>query len=78
MSQFTVRGNTDTAHAQATVPIYLVHTLEDPFCPLPGCECHIDQKEITRLLEQVNNGSLILQNAAAFAERTLGKEENDR
>src|SRR5258708_34111061 len=40
MDQMIVRENTDTSQTQAMVPIYVFHTLEAPFCPLPGCECH--------------------------------------
>ncbi len=75
MRQLTVRGNTDTAHAQAVVPIYLVHTLDQLFCPFPDCECHTNQPEITHLLEQINNGLLILRDAASFVERVSSEEK---
>lgn len=71
MNQPTVRGNTDTAHPQAAVPIYLVHTLGNPFCPLPGCECHSNQQAIVRLLKQVGDGLLTLREAADFADGKL-------
>ncbi len=71
MHQMTVRGNTDTVHPQAVVPIYPIHTLENPFCPLPGCECHTNQEAIARLLEQVGDGLLTLREAADFADGGL-------
>ena len=65
---FAVRIQTDTAHPQDIVPIYFIHTPEMPFCPLPSCECHTNQEEIAKLLEQINNGLLTLREAAHFAD----------
>ena len=53
------------------IPVYQIHTLENPFCPLPGCGCHTNQQEIARLLEQVREGLLTLREAADFAEGRL-------
>jgi len=53
------------------IPTYQIHTLENPFCPLPWCKCHVNQQEIARLLEQVREGLLTLREAADFAEGRL-------
>jgi len=71
MDQKIVRENTDTAHTQAIVPIYVFHTLEVPFCPLPGCHCHTNQQEIAKLLDQIKDGVLTLREAADFVDGKL-------
>ena len=53
------------------VPVYLIHTLEHPFCPLPWCACHTNQQEIAKLLGQIAEGVLTLREAADFAEGKL-------
>ncbi len=68
MDQFILRFTTDTAHPQEIVPIYLIHTIENPFCPVPGCWCHTDQARIAKLLEAINNGEMTLREAANFAD----------
>ncbi len=71
MSQVTVHGKTDTAHSQAVVSIYPIHTVDRPFCPLPACECHANQQEIAKLLDQIKEGVLTLREAADFVEGKL-------
>lgn len=61
----------DTAHPQDIVPIYVYHTQENPFCPLPGCWCHTNQQEIAKLLNQIKDGVLTLREAADFADGRL-------
>lgn len=68
MDPFILRFQTDTSHSQDLVPIYLIHTMDNPFCPLPGCWCHTDQERIAPLLEAVRNGTMTLREAADFAE----------
>jgi hypothetical protein len=63
-----LRTNTDTSYPQDIVPIYFIHTPEMPFCPLPGCECHTNQQEIAKLLEQVKEGILTLCEAVLFVD----------
>lgn len=68
MHQFTSRRSTDAAHPQAIVPIYRMHTIDNPFCPIPGCWCHTDQARIAQLLEAIRNGEMTLREAADFAD----------
>ena len=68
MDAFALRYNSDTAHPQDIVPIYFVHSIENPFCPLPGCWCHTDQEKIAQLLEHISNGLMTLREAADFAD----------
>lgn len=64
----SVRGITDTSHPVDLVPIYFMHTIDAPFCPLPGCWCHTDQEQIAPLLQHIADGEMTLQEAANFAE----------
>lgn len=65
---FALRTATDTAYPYDIVPIYLVHTVDNPFCPLPGCWCHTDQERIALLLEAIKEGEMTLREAADFAD----------
>ena len=68
MEAFTLRFTTDTASPQDIVPIYFVHSIEHPFCPVPSCWCHTDQTRIAQLLEHIKEGEMTLQEAAMFAD----------
>ena len=67
-SILALRVPTDTAHPQEIVPIYLIHTLEHPFCPLPGCWCRTDQTRIALILEAIEQGEFNFQEADHFVE----------
>lgn len=63
---------TDTEHPKDTVPMYFIHSVENPFCPVPHCWCHTDQEKIAQLLEHIQEGTLTLREAADFADgRTI-------
>lgn len=57
---------TDTATPQKPIPIYSIHSLEQPFCPDFNCACHSQQREIARLLGLINEGILTLREASDF------------
>jgi len=58
-------GETSTSEI---VPIYFIHSIDSPFCPIPGCWCHGNQEEIAKLLDQIADGLLTLREAADFAD----------
>jgi len=60
-------GTTTTA-AQGGLPVFFFHTPEKPFCFLPTCPCHNNQKEVAKLLLAVREGELTLREAADLAE----------
>ena len=68
MDAFVLRYQSDTAHPQDIVPIYFMHSIDNPFCPIPDCWCHTDQARIAQLLQHVGNGVMTLREAADFAE----------
>lgn len=68
MDAYVLRYQSDTAHPQDIVPIYFIHSIDHPFCPIPSCECHRDQMRIAKLLTHIENGVMTLQEAANFAD----------
>lgn len=60
--------NKTEVSAPSIIPVYPIHTLEHPFCPVPWCACHTNQQEIATLLEQIAEGVLSLREAADFAD----------
>jgi hypothetical protein len=63
----TLRQESDTLTPRSIVPIFLVHTVDKPFCINPYCECHQKQEQIAKLLEETSQGKLTLREAADFA-----------
>jgi hypothetical protein len=59
---------TDTATPQKPIPIYYMHSLEQPYCRNENCECHRRQREVARLLTLISDGIMTLREAADFAE----------
>ncbi len=59
---------TNTAIPQGGIPVFLFHTPDTPFCFVPTCPCHQNQKEVAKLLLAVQAGELTLRNAADFAD----------
>ena len=55
---------TDTAYPLARIPVYSVHSLEQPFCRDLKCQCHSRQQEVARLLGSMLEGNLTLREAA--------------
>ena len=68
MEHFTLRTETDTATPRPVIPIFLIHSLQAPFCHQPGCWCQAGKAQIAPLLEAIRNGELRLREAFSFAE----------
>lgn len=69
--ELTLRGATDTAHPQPVVPVYLIHSLEQPFCDRQRCWCQQGKAQITPILAALKTGSLLLSDAADFSRHEL-------
>ena len=67
-ASLTLRSETDTALPQPVIPLFLLHTLEHPFCINPCCECHTNQEHSMMLLDEIKRGTLTLHEAANFAQ----------
>jgi hypothetical protein len=52
---------TDTQMSQPIVPVFLIHTLEQPFCSQPACACHQNQVAVTALLAAIDQGALTIE-----------------
>jgi len=57
---------TDTATPQRPIPIYYIHSVQQPYCRNPECACHKSQKEVARLLGLIADGIMTLREAADF------------
>jgi len=64
----TISFETDTNHPRSVVPIYFVHTPEQPFCSNTLCECHRNQAHIALLVAAIQRGEMTLKEAADFAD----------
>lgn len=76
MDQFSIPGNTDTAAPQATVPLFLIHSVARPFCPDPLCWCQAQRTQLLLFLEALKSGEMTLCQAASFTDGGEGKRES--
>jgi len=56
----TLAFPTDTQMPQPIVPVFLIHTLEQPFCAQPACACHQNHVAVTTLLAAIDQGALTI------------------
>lgn len=63
-----VSQDTDTAHPRTPIPIYYIHSLRSLFCDHPSCACHRNVRDVTKLLGDITEGTLLLQNVASLIE----------
>jgi hypothetical protein len=66
---------TDTASPNLPIPIYFIHSLEQPFCKNPRCKCQWRQREVRRLLDQIVEGEMTLREAANFLDEVNGERK---
>jgi hypothetical protein len=66
---------TDTARPQQHIPIYFIHSLEQPFCTNPKCKCQWQQKEVRRLLGSILEGEITLRQAANLLDEVSNEGE---
>ncbi len=68
-----VRTDTDMAHPHYAVPMYLVHSIKNPFCNLPGCWCRTNALQVQSLLAKLSNGEMMLYKVGSDATKREGK-----
>ncbi len=68
---------TDTASPRQRIPVYYIHSLQQPFCPNPMCKCHSQQQEIKRLLGNIVDGIMTLREAADLIDDKKSEGERD-
>lgn len=66
---------TDTAHLKQAVPIYYIHTLQQPFCPNLSCKCHRQQTEVKRLLNNIADGVMAVKKVADLIDEKKAEGE---
>jgi hypothetical protein len=64
----TISFETDTSTPRSVVPIYFVHTPEQPFCSNVLCACHQNQTHIAQLVAAIQQGEMTLKDAADFTD----------
>lgn len=64
---------TDTATPTTpSLPVYVIHSFEQPFCPHPLCQCQAYKQEAGKLFVQIVEGKLLLEQAQGLlAGRTV-------
>jgi len=62
------KQNNNTAASQHIIPIYIVHTMEKPFCTNPLCACHQNQTQILLLLLALEQDEMTLREASDFVD----------
>lgn len=68
------QGVPDTpAPPTPSVPVYFIHSFEQPFCDDARCTCHAHEQEVVRLFVSIIEGRVELEPAAALL-RANGKE----
>ena len=70
-SPVTLSFVTDTTRPHEVVPVFLIHTIEHPFCSNPGCICHLNHVVVAALLTVIQRGEMTLHDTAHFAAREL-------
>jgi hypothetical protein len=70
--KLTLRGSTDTTHPHPIIPIYVIHSIDHPFCPQPDCWCKNNQAQIAKTLLAIRVGALLLSEAVNL--NTTGEE----
>jgi len=66
---------TDTASPKQSIPVYYIHSLNQPFCPNPSCKCHGQQQEVKRLLGNIVDGTMTLREAAELLDEKKAEGE---
>lgn len=62
--------NRSLTQSVPSVPVYYIHSFEQPFCENQRCPCQLNRQAILRLFTQIIEGKLELEKASDFV---LGK-----
>lgn len=58
----------DTATPRFPIPIYFIHSFEQPFCTKETCTCQRQPQAVRQLFIQIVEGKLTLEQASALME----------
>ena len=59
---------TDIVTPAPPVPVYFIHSFEQPFCADVRCTCHAQQQEVVKLFVKIVEGHFELEQAAMLIE----------
>ncbi len=68
----TLAYTTDTRIPQTIVPVFLVHSLKDPFCDNPHCVCQAERVRKNAMLLSITRGEVNLRASERFQEPPEG------
>ncbi|QBD75204.1 hypothetical protein EPA93_04020 [Ktedonosporobacter rubrisoli] len=68
----TLAYMTDTSIPQTIVPVFLIHSLKDPFCDNPLCVCQAQRVQKNAMLLSITRGEVNLRPAERFQEPPEG------
>jgi hypothetical protein len=66
-SPLTLAFATDTSTPQPIVPVFLIHSLKEPFCDNPHCVCQVERVRKNMVLLSITRGEVMLYPADRFA-----------
>lgn len=66
---------TDTSIPQTIVPVFLIHSLKEPFCDNPHCVCQAQRVQKNALLRSITRGEVNLRPADRFQNAPEGGEK---
>jgi hypothetical protein len=66
---------TDTQTPQTIVPVFLVHTLKDPFCENPHCVCQEQRVRKNALLVSITRGEVMFRASTRFHDPSKGGKQ---
>lgn len=69
---FTFGFTTDTQIPQTIVPVFLVHSMKEPFCNNPHCVCQENRVRKNAMLLSVTRGEVILRASERFQDAPEG------
>jgi hypothetical protein len=64
----TLPIDTDTATPRFPIPIYFIHSFEQPFCTDETCTCQRQPQAVRQLFIHIVEGKLTLEQASALLE----------
>ena len=66
--------DTDTATPRQQIPVYYLHSFEEPFCTNETCQCFVKRQEIKSLFVKIVEGKFNLEKAVDLIDDTQREE----
>lgn len=69
---FTFGFTTDTSIPQTLVPVFVIHSMKEPFCDNPRCVCQEDRVRKNAMLRSITRGEVYLRASEHFRDAPEG------